>query len=133
VTSKPIALFDESTQKKLLHFLEDIESLIDLELELLDEPGQVVLDVVNPVLSESFLSQIPILIGGDAGFDLISLNKTEQGRPLMKALSQQRRIIPSVRVYSDPKNADKVRSRFEKLFPSEEKDYREDEFDFSEY
>ncbi|MFW9850948.1 MAG: HD domain-containing protein, partial [Candidatus Thorarchaeota archaeon] len=25
VTSKPIALFDESTQKKLLHFLEDIE------------------------------------------------------------------------------------------------------------
>jgi hypothetical protein len=133
VTSKPIALFDKDTQEKMLHFLEDIEALIEIELEIMDEPGQVVIDVVNPVLGEEFLSQIPVLIGGGKGFDLLRLNQTVEGRPLRNVLRQQKRTIPSIRVYSDPGNAETVRKKFEKLFPSEEKKYRDDDFDFSEY
>lgn len=134
VLSKPIASFEKSLQTRFLNFTENIESLVETELEVMEEPGSVIIDVVNPVLGEEFLSQIPILIGGETGFDLVRLNQTEEGRPLRNVLSQQKRTIPSVRVYSDPKNADTVRKKFEILFPSEEqKPHRDDEVDFEEY
>ena len=134
VLSKPIASFDPSMQDRFLHLIEDIEALIETELEIIEEPGKVIIDVVNPILGEEFLSQIPILVGGETGFDLVRLNQTEEGRPLRKVLSQQKRTIPSVRVYSDPGNAELVRKKFEKLFPSEErKPHRDDELDFEEF
>ena len=71
---------------------------------------------------------------GDAGFDLVKLNETEEGGPLMEALLQQRRTIPAVRVYGDPKHADKIKKRFAELFPAHERQkHRDDEYDFSEY
>ena len=134
VLSKPIASFDTSMQDRFLHLIENIEALVETELEVMEEPGRVIIDVVNPVLGEEFLSQIPILIGGETGFDLVRLNQTEEGRPLRNALRQQKRTIPSVRVYSDLGNADKVRKKFEKLFPTEEpKPHRDDEIDFEEF
>ena len=133
VLSKPIASFETSMQDRFLHLIENIEALVETEQEVIEEPGKVIIDVVNPVLGEEFLSQIPILIGGETGFDLVRLNQTEEGRPLRNVLRQQKRTIPSVRVYSDPVNAETVRKKFEKLFPSEEKKYRDDDFDFSEY
>ena len=97
-------------------------------------PSQVVIDVVDPILGEHFLKQIPILIGGDSGFDLVSLSNTEEGGPLMEALSQQRKTIPAVRVYADPKNAETVTKRFSELFPAQEqRKHRDDDYTFSEY
>jgi len=134
ITTKPIALFTEDSRNRLLHFMEDIEALVEAELELMEEPGQVVIDVVNPILGEHFLKQIPILIGGDSGFDLVKLSNTEEGGPLMEALSQQRKTIPAVRVYADPKNAELVTKRFNELFPSQEqRKHRDDDYTFSEY
>ncbi|MDF1540991.1 MAG: hypothetical protein P1Q69_18995 [Candidatus Thorarchaeota archaeon] len=134
VLSRPIASFGESLQEHFLHLIENIESLVETELDVIDEPGKVIIDVVNPVLGEEFLSQIPILVGGETGFDLVRLNKTEEGRPLRNVLMQQKRTIPSVRVYTDPEHAETVRKRFEKLFPSEEqKPHRDDEVDFDEF
>jgi HD superfamily phosphohydrolase len=134
VTSRPLASFEEAARSRLLGFLENIETLIAAELEVVDEPGKVVIDVVDPPLGEDFLKHIPILIGGNNGFDLAALSDTYEGRPLMKTLLQQKRSIPSVRVYSDPDIANKVRARFNEMFPSEtEPIYREDEYDFAEY
>ncbi len=134
VTAKPIALFTDEARARLLHFMEDIESLVEAELQVMEEPGQVVIDVVNPVLGEHFLGQIPILIGGESGFDLVKLSNTEEGVPLMEALSQQHKTIPAVRVYADPRNATEVRKRFEALFPSKDQPKRrDDDFEFSEY
>jgi HD superfamily phosphohydrolase len=134
VLSKPIASFERSIRRRFLKLLGDIESLVELELELIEEPGQVVIDVVNPVLGEEFLQQIPILVGGETGFDLVRLNHTDEGRPLGQVLRQQKRTIPSVRIYADPENADMVRRKFEKLFPTDEqKPHRDDEVDFEEF
>lgn len=134
IVSKPIASFNQEDQLRFRNMTEDIEALLESELEVLETPGNVIIDVVLPPLGEDFVKNIPILIGGDSGFDLVRLDETEEGGPLSKALRQQSRTIPSVRVYSDIKNGDVVRKKFEKLFPSREpKSYREDEYDFAEY
>ncbi|MFW9932008.1 MAG: HD domain-containing protein [Candidatus Thorarchaeota archaeon] len=134
VTAKPIALFTEDAKTRLLHFMKDIESLVEAELQVMEEPGQVIIDVVDPILGENFLSHIPILIGGESGFDLVKLSNTEEGGPLMEALSQQRKTIPAVRVYADPRNAAAVRKRFDEIFPAQDKPRRrEDDYEFSEY
>lgn len=134
VVAKPIALFTEDSRKQLLHFMQDIETLVDAELQVMEEPGQVVIDVVNPILGENFLSQIPILIGGESGFDLVKLSNTEEGGPLLEALSQQRQTIPAVRVYADPQHSEVVRKRFDEMFPAQERvKHRDEDFSFSEY
>ncbi|MHA1637192.1 MAG: HD domain-containing protein [Candidatus Thorarchaeota archaeon] len=134
VTSRPLASFGEDIRSRLLKMEKDIHALIEAELELVETPGSIIIDVVNPVLGSDFLKDISMLVGGDTGFDLVKLNETEEGRPLMDVMSQQTRTIPSVRIYSDPKIADEVRNRFEKLYPVMEKsDYREDDYDFAEY
>ena len=112
----------------------DIERLIEAEFELNESPGTVIIDIVNPPLGADFLSIIPILTGGEKGLDVVQLNETEEGKPLMQLLKQQQRTIPSVRVYSDPAIASIVRKRFEQQFPTSEKPkYREDEYDLIEY
>jgi HD superfamily phosphohydrolase len=134
ILAKPIALFEDESQERLMYLIQNIEKLIETELLILDDPGQVIIDVVNPVLSEKLLSQIPIIIGGDNGFDLVSLAGTEEGGPLLQALSQQKRTMPAVRVYADPKNAEVVRRKFEQMFNYRKREsYRDDQFDFSEY
>ena len=107
---------------------------IDAENELSDEPGSVVIDVVSPPLGEKTLGKIPLLVGGETGFDIVSLDETKEGRPLMHILKQQSRTIPSVRVYADAKIADKIRKRFDKAFPvADTPPHREDEYDLTEY
>jgi HD superfamily phosphohydrolase len=134
VLSRPLASFEKDVQNLFRETLHDIKKLVDAESEVSDELGSVVIDVVSPPLGEKVLGQIPLLVGGELGFDIVSLDKTKEGRPLMQILEQQARTIPSVRVYSDSKNADKVRKKFDKTFPiSDIPTYREDEYDLTEY
>jgi len=80
------------------------------------------------------LSKIPLLVGGERGFDLVGLDETKEGYPLLQILKQQSRTIPSVRVYTEPAIANAVRKKFEEMFPmADTPTYREDEYDFLEY
>jgi HD superfamily phosphohydrolase len=134
VLSRPLAAFDEDTRGRLKNMEEDIEKLLESELELVDEPGACVIDVVNPELGERFLTEIPVLVGGETGLDLVSLAQTDEGKPLMQILKQQRLTIPSVRVYADRKHSDSIRKKFDKQFPVVRKPkYREDEYDLTDY
>ena len=85
-------------------------------------------------MGENKLSKIPLLIGGERGFDLVSLDETKEGRPLVHTLKQQTKTIPSVRVYCNPEIANAVRKRFDNEFPMGDlPSYREDEYDLTEY
>jgi HD superfamily phosphohydrolase len=126
--------FEPDARKRLLSMLERIQVLIEAESALSEKPGSVVIDVVVPKLGEKTLSKIPLLIGGEQGFDLVSLDEIKEGYPLLQTLKQQSRTIPSVRVYSDPSIANSVRKKFEEMFPMiESPEHREDEHDFVEY
>ena len=114
--------------------LGDIKALIEAERNLSEEPGSVVLDLVIPELGERKLSKIPLLVGGERGFDIVSLDETKEGGPLVQTLKQQTHTIPSVRVYCEQKIASKVRKRFDEIYPmSDIPSYREDEYDLTEY
>ena len=114
--------------------LHSIPKLIEAEDELAEIAGSVVIDIVSPPLGEKTLGKIPLLVGGEKGFDIVSLDETKEGRPLMHTLKQQSRTIPSVRVYADASIAEKVRKRFDKAYPiSDTPTYREDEYDLTEY
>ncbi len=134
VLSRPLSSFEKDTQERFLETFENIEKLIEMESALSEEPGSVIIDVISPPLGEKKLGKIPLLVGGEQGFDIVNLDSTKEGRPLMHILRQQSRTIPSVRVYSDPQIANDVRRRFDKAFPvSDTPTYREDEYDFTEY
>ena len=134
VLSRPLASFEKDIQKLFQEMLHDIPKLIEAEDNLSEEPGSVVIDVVSPPLGEKTLGKIPLLVGGEKGFDIVSLDETKEGRPLMHILQQQARTIPSVRVYADATIADKVHKRFDKNYPvSDTPNYREDEYDLTEY
>ncbi|MFW9793933.1 MAG: HD domain-containing protein [Candidatus Thorarchaeota archaeon] len=134
VLSRPLVSFEKETQKRFLETFKDITKLIEAENELSDELGSVIVDVVSPPLGEKTLGKIPLLVGGERGFDIVNLDETKEGRPLMHILQQQSRTIPSVRVYSDPQIANNVRRRFEKEFPiSSKPKHREDEYDLTEF
>ncbi len=97
----------------------DIDRLLQAETTLDENPGKVIIDVLNPELGFRFLSTIPLLIGKeDSSLEIVSLRDTYEGRPLVQALSQQRFTIPSVRVYCDPEIAPGVRRRFDREFPT---------------
>jgi len=132
--SRPLVSFEPDAKKKLESMLGDIKSLIEAESDLSEEPGSVVLDIVIPELGEKKLRKIPLLVGGEQGFDIVSLDETKEGRPLVHTLKQQTRTIPSVRVYCEPEIASKVRKRFDGIYPmSDIPSYREDEYDLTEY
>jgi hypothetical protein len=134
VLSRPLASFDEGIESRFRETFKDISKLIEMEEELSEEPGSVIVDVVIPSFGKKKLAKIPLLVGGDKGFDLVELDKTKEGRPLTHILRQQTKTIPSVRVYSDSKIANEVRRRFEKEFPvSSTPNHREDEYDLTEY
>ncbi|TXT53987.1 MAG: hypothetical protein BAJATHORv1_100072 [Candidatus Thorarchaeota archaeon] len=134
VLSRPLMSFENDTKDLFMAMLTDIEALIDNEIELGGEVGNVVIDVVNPALGEKSLGQIPLLVGGEnSGLEIVRMNKTQEGKPLIHALRQQKRIIPSVRVYSDPDISTKIRERFNKMYPLKRKArYRQDEYDMTE-
>jgi len=134
VLSRQLTSFNEDIEKKFRECSKDINKLLAIEEELSDEPGSVIVDVVIPSFGKKKLAKIPLLVGGDDGFDLIELADTEEGRPLMKLLYQQTDTIPSVRVYSDAKIASEVRRRFDKEFPViTGLKHREDQYDLTEY
>jgi HD superfamily phosphohydrolase len=134
VLSRPLASFEKNTQEKFLETFKDISKLIEAEEELSEEPGSVIVDVVSPPLGAKTLGKIPLLVGGEQGFDLVNLDDTKEGRPLMHILQQQSRTIPSVRVYSDSKIVNEVRRRFEREYPvTSTPKHREDEYDLTEY
>lgn len=134
VLSRSLASFEEDTQKLFRETLHNIPKLIEAENELSEEQGSVVIDVVSPPLGEKTLGKIPLLVGGEKGFDIVSLDETKEGRPLMQILKQQSRTIPSVRVYADAGIAEEIRKRFDKTFPvSDAPAHREDEYDLTEY
>ena len=134
VLSRPLVSFERDIRKQFHEMLHDIPKLIKAEEELSEEQGSVVIDVVLPPLGEKTLGKIPLLVGGEKGFDIVSLDETKEGQPLMHILKQQSRTIPSVRVYTDVQIADKVRKRFDKNYPaSDTPTYREDEYDLTEY
>ncbi len=131
---RPLVLFEQDAKEHLLSMLDDIKLLVETEQELSETLGSVVLDVVVPELGEKKLSKIPLLVGGEHGFDILPLNESKEGTPLIQTLKQQTRTIPSVRVYCDPHIANEVRRRFDKLFPTEDApNYREEQYDFTEY
>jgi HD superfamily phosphohydrolase len=134
VLSRQLKSFSEDIEKKFRESSKDINKLIAIEEELSDEPGSLIVDIVIPSFGKKKLAKIPLLVGGNDGFDLVELSDTEEGRPLMKLLWQQTDTIPSVRVYSDSKIASRVRQRFEKEFPvASAPKHREDEYDLTEY
>ena len=132
--SKPLVSFTSDARKNLMSLLGDINVLIEVERTLSEEPGSVILDIVIPELGENKLSKIPLLVGGERGFDLVSLDETKEGQPLVHMLKQQTKTIPSVRVYCNPNIANVVRRRFDAEFPMDDiPTYREDEYDLTEY
>jgi HD superfamily phosphohydrolase len=134
VLSRQLKSFSEDIEKKFRESSKDINKLIAIEEELSDEPGSLIVDIVIPSFGKKKLAKIPLLVGGNDGFDLVELSDTEEGRPLMKLLWQQTDTIPSVRVYSDSKIASRVRQRFEKEFPvASAPKHREDDYDLTEY
>jgi HD superfamily phosphohydrolase len=134
ILSRQLGSFEKDTQKLFRDMLHDIPKLIEAENALSEEPGSVVIDVVSPPLGEKTLGKIPLLVGGEKGFDIVSLDETNEGRPLIQILNQQARTIPSVRVYADSRVAEKIRKRFDQMFPvSDVPAYREDEYDLTEY
>ncbi len=134
VLSRPLASFEKDTQERFLETFKNITKLIEVESEISEDPGDLIVDVISPPLGEKKLGKIPLLVGGEQGFDIVNLEDTKEGRPLMHILRQQSRTIPSVRVYSDPQMANEVRRRFDKAFPvSDTPTHREDEHDFTEY
>jgi HD superfamily phosphohydrolase len=134
VLSRPLTSFDEGVEKTFRETSKDVNKLIEIEELLSEEPGSVILDVVIPSFGKKKLAKIPLLVGGDEGFDLVKLDDAEEGRPLMKLLRQQTQTIPSVRVYTDPDIANEVRRRFDKEFPiTSVPKHREDEYDLTEY
>ncbi len=134
VLSRPLHAFEPDVQSGFLSTLKNIEKLVEFEKRIAEKPGSVVIDVVVPELGEKKLSKIPLLAGGEAGLETVSLDQTEEGRPLLHLLNQQARTIPSVRVYSDPEIAESVRRKFEREFPVVDKpSYRDDEWDLTEY
>ncbi|MFW9832386.1 MAG: HD domain-containing protein [Candidatus Thorarchaeota archaeon] len=134
VLSRPLALFESDTQKLFHEMLHNVPKLIEAENELTEEVGGVVIDVVSPPIGEKILGKIPLLVGGEKGFDIVNLDETQEGGPIMQILKQQAQTIPSVRVYADASIADKIRKRFEKTYPvADIPTYREDEYDLTEY
>ncbi|MFW9844195.1 MAG: hypothetical protein ACFFEV_06455, partial [Candidatus Thorarchaeota archaeon] len=132
--SRPLVSFEPDAKKRLTAMLGDIKTLIDTEEKLSEELGSVVLDIVIPELGHGKLRKIPLLAGGDCGFDLVNLDETKEGRPLVHTLKQQTKTIPSVRVYCDPEIASLVRKRFDDEFPMiDVPSHREDEYDLTEY
>jgi HD superfamily phosphohydrolase len=132
--SRPLISFESDAKNRLISMLHDVKSLIDVELKLSEEPGSVVLDIVVPELGEKKLRKIPLLAGGEQGYDLVKLDETKEGRPLVHTLKQQTKTIPSVRVYCDPEIASLVRKRFDSEFPMVDvPSHREDEYDLTEY
>ena len=132
--SRPLISFEPDAKKRLTNMLGDIKALIDTEQKLSEEPGSVVLDIVIPELGHKKLRKIPLLAGGECGFDLVNLDETKEGRPLVQILKQQTKTIPSVRVYCDPEIASLVRKRFDDEFPMVDiPSHREDEYDLTEY
>jgi HD superfamily phosphohydrolase len=134
VLSRPLASFERDTQNLFFEMLHNVPKLIDAEDELTDEVGDVVIDVVSPPIGEKILGKIPLLVGGEKGFDIVNLDETQEGGPVMQILKQQAQTIPSVRVYADARIADKIRKRFDKTYPvADVPKYREDEYDLTEY
>ena len=134
VLSRPLASFEKSTYEQFQEMFHNIPKLVEAEDELSDEPGSVVIDIVIPTLGEKTLGKIPLLVGGENGFDIVNLDETQEGRPLMHILMQQARTIPSVRVYADARIAESVHKRFDRRFPvSDTPTHREDEYDLTEY
>jgi HD superfamily phosphohydrolase len=134
VLSRPLASFEKSTYEHFQEMFHNIPKLVEAEDELSDEPGSVVIDIVIPTLGEKTLGKIPLLVGGENGFDIVNLDETQEGRPLMHILTQQARTIPSVRVYADSTIAEKVHRQFDRRFPvSDIPTHREDEYDLTEY
>lgn len=134
ILSRPLVSFETDIQNLFQEMLHNVPKLIEAEDELAEETGSVVVDVVSPPLGEKTLGKIPLLVGGEKGFDIVNLDETKEGKPIMQILKQQSRTIPSVRVYADARIADKVRKRFDKTFPvSDTPSYREDEYDLTEY
>ncbi|MBD3407863.1 MAG: HD domain-containing protein [Candidatus Lokiarchaeota archaeon] len=134
VLSRPLLSFEDDTRNLFMKMLSDIETLIDNEVELGDDIGKVIIDVVNPELGEKSLGRIPLLVGGEkSGIEIVRLKKAQEGKPIIHALRQQKRTIPSVRVYSDPEIAGEIRDRFNKMYPLKRKArYRQDEYDMTE-
>ena len=134
VLSRPLASFERDTQNLFYEMLHNVPKLIEAEDELTDEVGGVVIDVVSPPIGEKILGKIPLLVGGEKGFDIVNLDETQEGGPIMQILKQQAQTIPSVRVYADARIADKIRKRFDKTYPvADIPTYREDEYDLTEY
>ena len=131
--SRPLVSFEPDAKKKLESMIGNVKALMNTEEKLSEEPGSVVLDVIIPELGENKLRKIPLLVGGECGYDLVSLDETKEGRPLVHTLKQQTKTIPSVRVYCDPEIASLVRKRFDEEFPMTDiLSYREDEHDLTE-
>ncbi len=134
VLSRSLAVFEPDLRSELLATLGDIKKLIELETEVAETPGKVIIDVVDPELGEKTLGAIPLLIGGEnTGLRVVPLEEVNEAKPLMKILKQQKMTLPSVRVYSDAEDAKGIRKRFNQLFPvDEETNIFVDDYDMTE-
>ncbi len=129
----PLYAFSTNIRQSLIK-LNKVGKLIETELELGGEPGNCIIDIVIPNLGDKYLREIPLLVGGGGGMELVSLSDTEEGKPLTRILMQQKRTIPSVRVYCKRDDVERIKKRFYKMFPLEKgPQHREDDLEFTEY
>jgi HD superfamily phosphohydrolase len=134
VLSKPISAFENEVQAKLLSLLSDAETLVETERELMEDVGSVLIDVVNPELGDRTLGRIPLLVGSEsAGYRIVDFKDTPEGRPVIMTLRQQKKTIPSVRVYADPKIGSEVQKRFDRMFPANADQVVEEEYDHTDF
>ena len=119
VLSKPISSFEADAQKRIAGIQENAETLVETERELMGDYSSVIIDVVDPELGDRTLGRMPMLVGTEGtGYRLVEFKDTLEGRPVIMTLKQQKKIIPTVRVYADPSIAEDVQRRFDRMFPS---------------
>ncbi len=119
VVTRRLESLSDATRDRLLTAARDVERLMEIEKELLDSSGGVIVDVVTPEVGAEKISQIPLIVPDAVGrARVVRMTEIEAGRPLVSILEQQRRTMPTVRLYADATNAETVVRRFNKEFPS---------------
>ena len=119
VLHRPLEAFPSDIQAKLRALAHDMAALSEVELELHETPGRVILDVVLPKLSADKMKQIPIIRPVNSSYEIVTMDEVKEAQPLIQVLRQQNITIPSVRVYSEPKFREPISKSFNRLFPQD--------------
>ncbi len=118
--TRRLSSFHEDVRERFRTGAHDMRALLDIEREIHDAPGEIILDVIDPKLGEEHMRQIPIIRGAETGHqEIIDMSDAEEARPLIHTLQQQKQTIPSVRIYAPAKLTETLEKKFSKMYPLE--------------